>query len=302
MSQSASLTEHTGTLVVGGQTFPITQQAVTCSFAVTPTSFTNSAAGFTNLITVSAPAPCWAVENTNSWISIVSGSNGLGAGVVQLALAANAIALERTGTVVAAGQAVTILQQGIACTFTVSPTRRTHGFGTASNSFTINAGTGCLWSVVNTNPWLTIVGSGTGSGTNTVGYLVAANPSPLERIGYLNVQGDPAHHATRQHLHVHARPDESPPHVRWRHHDRERHGRGWLCVDSHHLRRVDFADHAQRHRQRLFRRGDGTKLVRSCENGRRSPARCYPSVKRPTWVDLFYVRWMSPCPDRCPSA
>lgn len=190
VSQSASITERTGTLVVGGQTFSITQQAVTCSFAVAPTSFTNSAAGFTNLITVSAPGPCpWTVESTNSWITIVSGSNGLGPGGVQLALAANAISLERTGTVVVAGQAVTILQQGIACTFTVSPTRRTHGFGTASNSFTINAGTGCLWSVVNTNPWLTIVGSSAGSGTNTVGYLVAANPSPLERIGYLNVQG-----------------------------------------------------------------------------------------------------------------
>lgn len=190
VDQSGSLTERTGTLVVGGQTFSITQQAVTCSFAVTPTNFTNSAAGFTNIITVTAPSPCpWTVENTNAWVAILSGSNGLGAGTVALAVGANPISLERTGTVVVAGQAVSIVQQGIACTFTVSPTRRTHGFGTASNSFTINAGTGCLWSVVNTNPWLTIVGSSTGSGTNTVGYLVAANPSPLERIGYLNIQG-----------------------------------------------------------------------------------------------------------------
>ena len=123
------------------------------------------------------------------WVTILSGGSGAGNGTVTYALSANTISTDRTGTLVIDSQVFTITQQGISCSFTVSPTKRTHGFGAASNFFTVNTATGCLWSVVNTNPWLTVVGSGSGFGTNNVGYLVADNPSPAERIGYLNVQG-----------------------------------------------------------------------------------------------------------------
>jgi hypothetical protein len=46
-----------------------------------------------------------------------------------------------------------------------------------------------VWSVVNTNPWITLVGGGSGVGSGPVGYLVAANGSPEERVGHVTVEG-----------------------------------------------------------------------------------------------------------------
>ena len=76
----------------------------------------------------------------------------------------------------------------LACSYSIAPTKRSHGFGTASNFFTVTASNGCLWTVVNTNPWISLVGGGSGNGTNTVGYTVDANPGD-KRIGFLTVPG-----------------------------------------------------------------------------------------------------------------
>ena len=190
LSANQSLSERIGALVVGGQTFIVTQQAVVCAFTLSLSNRTHTAAATTNnfLVNVSSPCP-WTVVNTNPWITILSGGSGAGNGTVTYALTANSISLDRTGTLVIDSQVFTVTQQGIACSFTVAPTKRTHGFGATANFFTVNTATGCLWSVVNTNPWITISSNASGFGTNNVGYAVSDNNTLLERIGYLNVQG-----------------------------------------------------------------------------------------------------------------
>ena len=54
-----------------------------------------------------------------------------------------------------------------ACTYTVAPSGRSHGYGMATNTIQVSAATGCAWSVTNANPWITIQ-SGT-SGTSKIG-------------------------------------------------------------------------------------------------------------------------------------
>ena len=189
LSDNASLTQRIGALFISGEVFTVTQQAVVCSYALTPTGRTNNANSSTNAITVSAAPPCpWSVNNTNSWVTILSGSNGAGNGTVTYALAANPISLDRTGTLLVGDQSFALTQQGLACTYSIAPTKRTHGFGTASNFFTVTTSNGCLWTVVNTNSWISLVGGGSGNGTNTVGYTVDANPGD-KRIGFLTVPG-----------------------------------------------------------------------------------------------------------------
>ncbi len=190
VTENAVLSERTATLLIAGEVFSITQQAVVCTYTLPESNRTHTAVAVTNTFNVNASAPCpWTVDNTNSWIIILAGSNGFGAGTVTYALSANTISLERIGTLAINGQIFTLTQQGISCSYTIAPTKRTHGFGSASNFFTVNSATGCLWSVVNTNPWMHIVGSSSGYGTNTVGYTVDANPLSVERIGFITVQG-----------------------------------------------------------------------------------------------------------------
>ena len=191
LSENLSLSERTGAFFLGGEMFTITQQAVVCSYALTPAGRSHTSVSATGTIAMAASAPCpWSVSNTNSWITIQSGSNGPGNGTVTYVLEANPISLDRIGTLLVGGQSFVITQQAISCTFTISPTKRSHGFGFASNFFTINAGVGCLWTVVNTNPWISLVGSGSGNGTNNnnVGYTVDPNFG-AQRIAFITAQG-----------------------------------------------------------------------------------------------------------------
>jgi hypothetical protein len=190
LEANPSLTARSGSLSIEYKTFTVTQQAVTCTYALSATNDTHSAVAYTNTFTVAVSSPCsWSVDNTNSWISILAGANGSGPGEVTYSVAPNLSTLDRSGALVIGGEIFSVTQQGISCSYSVSPPDRTHGSGSASNYFTVNAATGCPWSVVNTNPWIAIVGEGGGSGTNTVGYTVDANPLPVERVGILSVQG-----------------------------------------------------------------------------------------------------------------
>ncbi|HEY0548842.1 MAG TPA: BACON domain-containing carbohydrate-binding protein [Verrucomicrobiae bacterium] len=187
---NASLSERTATLLIAGETFSITQRAVVCTYTLSASNRTHTAASTTSSFNVNVPTPCpWTVDNTNSWITILAGSNGIGSGVVTYAIPANTISLERTGTLTIGSQIFTLTQQGIVCSYSMSPTKRTHGPGAVGNTFTVNSATGCLWSVVNTNPWIHLVGDGTGFGFMTNSYTVEANPLSVERIGYITVPG-----------------------------------------------------------------------------------------------------------------
>ncbi|HYV32964.1 MAG TPA: BACON domain-containing carbohydrate-binding protein, partial [Candidatus Binatia bacterium] len=71
-----------------------------------------------------------------------------------------------------------------ACTYSISPTSRTHGYGAATNSVSVTASSGlCAWTVANTNAWITVISATSGTGSGTVLYTVAANPSPIGRTG-----------------------------------------------------------------------------------------------------------------------
>ncbi len=104
---------RTATLTIAGRTHTVTQAAL-CTYALSSTASSISAAGGTRGVLVTAPAGCsWTAARNVTWITITSGASGSGNGTVSYSVAANAAASPRTGILTIAGQTHTVTQEGI---------------------------------------------------------------------------------------------------------------------------------------------------------------------------------------------
>ena len=187
-----SVLNRTGTVVVAGQNFTVTQApGLTCSIALQSSNWVHRALAESGVIgVVSLPDCIWPVLNTNSWVTISGGLSIVGGGLIGYTVAANNNFDARSGFVNIGGIAFGLTQVGTGCTFRVSPTNRIHGTGAASNTFAVTAGASCSWSVLNTNDWVTVLSNSVGVGNLTVGYGITKNTGGALRSGMINVGGD----------------------------------------------------------------------------------------------------------------
>ena len=82
-----------------------------CVFLVAQAAFQVGAAGGTVQAGVPAPAGCaWSASSTDAWLGPVAPPAAVGAGSVTITAAANASSQPRTGSVIVAGQTITITQ------------------------------------------------------------------------------------------------------------------------------------------------------------------------------------------------
>ncbi|MCX5885618.1 MAG: DUF1566 domain-containing protein [Proteobacteria bacterium] len=82
-----------------------------CTYSISPTSKSFDANGGASSVIVSTPTGCaWTATSNASWISITSGSNGTGNGVVNYSVSANTNTSSRTGTMTVAEQTFTVTQ------------------------------------------------------------------------------------------------------------------------------------------------------------------------------------------------
>ncbi len=182
---------RTGTLVIGGETLVLTQTGALCEYALSPTSRNHGYGASAGMIGLTTLSGCtWTIVNTNSWISITTSPNGQGSTTVNYTVVANPGLNDRTGVVTIGGTPFTLIQAGVPCTYALTPTTRTHGYGAAADSVNLVALDGCVWSVVNTNTWITIASNPEGSGSATINYTVAANEGPNARTGTLVIGGE----------------------------------------------------------------------------------------------------------------
>jgi hypothetical protein len=166
--------------------------AVPCSFTVSPTNPPALAAGGANgSVSVSTANGCsWTASESAAWLTITSGSNTTGAGVVTYTAAANTTNSPRSATMTVAGQSVTITQDAAPCSFTVSPTNPPAlAAGGGSASVTVTTATGCAWTASEAASWLTITSAAGASGTGTVSYTATANTTTSPRSTTLTVAG-----------------------------------------------------------------------------------------------------------------
>src|SRR5438094_8775765 len=152
--------------------------AAACTYSISPTNRVHGYGATTNSVSVATASGCvWTVLNTNSWITILSPTNGLSSSSVSYAVNANLSVNWRTGVVIIADQFLTLSQQPTPCAYSISPTNRVHGYGAATNSVSLTTGSGCAWTVANTNGWITILSPTSGLGRGIVSYAVDANLS-----------------------------------------------------------------------------------------------------------------------------
>ncbi len=142
-------------------------------------------------ITVTAPEGCvWPAVSEVEWISVTSGSTGVGSDMVVLEVAANGTGGPRAGSVRVAGKTV-LLQQAEAreCLYRLTDN---------SESFYSQGGVGrvrvftsddCAWTAVSTVSWISINSGDSGVGEETVSYSVQANRTGRQRAGTLIIAG-----------------------------------------------------------------------------------------------------------------
>ena len=177
---------RTGTATIAGQTFTVTQSPG-CAFDVTPLSLAIEAAGGTRSVNVSTGESCaWTAASQAPWINITAGTSGSGRGSVSFTAAATTGGA-RTGTLIVAGQTVTVVQSE-GCTFTVAPQTLSVASSGGSSSVNVTSGSGCAWTAASQASWITIASGASGSGNGTVTVNAAGTSGPA-RSGTLTVAG-----------------------------------------------------------------------------------------------------------------
>jgi len=102
--------QRTGTLIVSGQTFTLTQAAGPCTYTISPTGVNLPATASSATLTVTTADGCaWTAMTTWPFIMITSGASGSGSGVVAFSVTANGN-VARAGTILVAEQNITVTQ------------------------------------------------------------------------------------------------------------------------------------------------------------------------------------------------
>ncbi|HJQ25145.1 MAG TPA: BACON domain-containing carbohydrate-binding protein [Blastocatellia bacterium] len=104
-----------GSLTIAGQTYTVIQDAgmADCDYQLTPSGRVVSAAGGSASFSVATAAHCaWQATPNVSWITISSGSPGIGNGVVNYTVAPNLTGVARKGRIRVGNQVFTLKQKG----------------------------------------------------------------------------------------------------------------------------------------------------------------------------------------------
>jgi hypothetical protein len=172
-------------MTIAGETFTVTQTG--CQFSISPTTQTFTSAGGADNVVVTTQSVCnWTAVSNDGFITITSGSSGTGSGTVNFTVAANAGASPRIGTMTIAGKTFTVIQNGVTCAGTISPTSASYSADGGSGSVTAPAPMACNWTATSLDDWITITSNNNVTGPGSVNYSVAVNTGPT-RTGRLVV-------------------------------------------------------------------------------------------------------------------
>ncbi|KJU85026.1 conserved hypothetical protein, secreted, partial [Candidatus Magnetobacterium bavaricum] len=190
VAANTATTQRTGTMMIAGQTFTVTQDGITCTYTLTPTSKNFQSSGGTDSVSVTANTGCtWMASSNANWITINAGNSGSGNGSVSYTVAANTATTQRTGSMTIAGQTFTVTQDGITCSYSITPTSKNFSSTGGTDSVGVTANTGCAWTASSSASWITITSGSSGSSNGTVSYNVAANTATTQRTGTMTIAG-----------------------------------------------------------------------------------------------------------------
>jgi len=107
-STGASRTAH---LKIGGQTVTLTQADSSCTYSISPSSFSVPAAGGPVSVNLTTGAGCpWTVSDYSGAVAITSGASGTGSGVIALTVSANTGTASRQLSLAVGSTSIAIVQ------------------------------------------------------------------------------------------------------------------------------------------------------------------------------------------------
>ncbi len=161
---------RTAVLTIAGQTYTLTQAALSCTYSLAATSWAAGAAGGAGSIAVTAgDSTCgWTAASDAAWVT-VSPASASGSGSVTITAAPNAGAA-RTATLTVAGQALAVTQAGVSCTYSLSAASWDAAPAGGTGAVTVSpSGTTCGWSATSLASWISVApAAGTGPGSVAV--------------------------------------------------------------------------------------------------------------------------------------
>jgi hypothetical protein len=160
-----------------------------CTYTLSTMALAIGAGGGPGSVNVTSAAQCtWTAASDRAWMSITSGANGTGNGVVNVSLTPNASSAVRTGTLTIAGLAVAVRQEAPEpCSIGISPVDAAYSKDAATGTFAVTAAAGCEWTARSSAAWLTVSSGETGTGNGTVAYALERNRATTPRTATITV-------------------------------------------------------------------------------------------------------------------
>jgi hypothetical protein len=180
-----------GTIDVNGALYTLTQfgtDALECTFVITPSSVSATAAGGTAIVGVTASDALCAWTASSAQMS-VSPAGGTGSGSVTVIVPPNPDPGLRSLTATIAGHTFTANQSGIDCTVALSPYSTSAPAAGVTGSVEVITPAGCSYSTVLGPSWLSVTSGGSGTGPGTLVYSVDPNSTTVPRSGSLTIGG-----------------------------------------------------------------------------------------------------------------
>jgi hypothetical protein len=180
-------TQRDGTITVNGQVLAITQYGTECSFAITPSSLTATAAGGpADVMVSSSAATCpWSASGLNA-----TPGAGAGGGIkVTVTVPPNDLPAPRMLTATIAGQTFTVNQSGIDCTFSLSPYDAAFTAGGGEGAVQVTTTPGCSYDTTLGPSWISVTSGAAGTGPGLLAFVVEPNSTTASRSGSLTIGG-----------------------------------------------------------------------------------------------------------------
>ncbi|MGW8182045.1 MAG: BACON domain-containing protein, partial [bacterium] len=182
-----------------------TPEEGTCIYTISPMSRTVPSGGGNNydiVVTSSVDDCSWTAIPSEEWIKIEFPSSGSGSGdetVIYSVLPNNDLS-QRSAWITVAGIRHYVTQEGLSCTYSIIPERRTVPSSGGDNySISVTSPSGCDWTATESASWIDITSGSSGSGSDEVTYKVDANPSSNSRTATITVAGK-SHTVTQEGL------------------------------------------------------------------------------------------------------
>jgi Cohesin domain/Putative binding domain, N-terminal/Viral BACON domain len=188
---NATTAARSGNLVVAGQSFQLTQAALTCDLSLDTSALVapfSSTGGTSTLgIDTSSSACPWLATSNAVWLTVTPAS-GSGPGSVNLTAAPNASGFARSGRVTLGGAAVVVTQSAATCALTFRSSSATVSSAGGNGNVGLISAAGCAWTATSGVPWLSL-GSSSGTGSSDVSFAATANTTAAPRTGAITLAG-----------------------------------------------------------------------------------------------------------------